>query len=247
LLERAPLLESAQSKPRVQAWRQPRWAWFAAAVATASAAGVVFLLQAPVTTQRAREAHVQLPAADSPAAVNSTAVERSEAPVEGMSSSSANSSPSPGAKPRDTTSLLRDLARITPPSYRPLVLRGPVDDATAAFSNAMKAYGAGDFAAAVRGLQTASQLDPTRPDIAFFLGVSGLLSDDLVAGRAALQRTIDLGDSPFVGPAHFYLAKADLGTGNVESARKELELARASGGDMDGETGRLLGQLEEFR
>ena len=102
------------------------------------------------------------------------------------------------------------LARVEPASYQPDRLRGPVDEATQRFRRGMEQYVKGDFANAVEDLRVARTLDPNGAHISFFLGVSELMLGHVAAAIGSLQRTIALGDSPYLEDAHFYLAKALL-------------------------------------
>lgn len=138
---------------------------------------------------------------------------------------------------------LARLARVDPPRYSPLILRGVADDATVAFENGMRAYVAGDYRAAGRQLRQAAGLDPERADIAFFLAASELLSGNTAAAVAAFQGVIALGDSPFLEEARFYLAKSYLAMGDVSRARTEFASVRDMGGALASTAGEIDAQL----
>jgi tetratricopeptide (TPR) repeat protein len=125
-------------------------------------------------------------------------------------------------------------------------LRGTTDEASALFREGMRAYVAGDYQAAAAELERAAKLDSSRPDIAYFLGIARLMNGNTAEAIGALERTIAMGDSPFLGDAHFYLAKAHLTDGDVASARSELEAAAALAGGGQSEAVRLLSDLNEL-
>jgi hypothetical protein len=63
----------------------------------------------------------------------------------------------------------------------------------------MRDYERGDYAASAQGLAAAARFDPSSPATRFYLGVSYLLSGDTAGAVGALQATIDLGESPYLG------------------------------------------------
>ena len=138
------------------------------------------------------------------------------------------------------------MAQFDPPVHRPIVLRGVVDDAAKSFRDGMAAYATGDYQAAVRQLQVASRLDENRPDYSFFLGIALLLTDDTPAASAALQRTIDYGESPFLEDAHFFLAKARLRAGDLQSAHRALAIVARSQSPRGQEASELLEALDDL-
>src|SRR5262245_20309942 len=119
------------------------------------------------------------------------------------------------------------LARIDPPKYVALELRG--DEPAPGFAAAMRAYAAGDYAAAASGLRRIARAG--RPDVEtdFFLGVSLLMSSDEAAAADAidpLRRVIAHGDSPYRQLASLYLGKALIRRGDLDGADAEWERTR---------------------
>jgi hypothetical protein len=78
--------------------------------------------------------------------------------------------------------------------YEELRLRGPADDATRAFREAMARYAAADYAGASRGLERASRLDPQAPDPLFYPGICRLMLGDAPAAVRDLQRAVRISD-----------------------------------------------------
>jgi tetratricopeptide (TPR) repeat protein len=110
----------------------------------------------------------------------------------------------------------------------------------------MRHYVAKDYRAAIRGLTTASELDPAAPHASFFLGISYLLTDQADPGIRALQKTIALGDSLYLEEAHFYLARALLLKDDASGARRELERTLQLRGDREEEARRLRDELDRL-
>ncbi len=136
------------------------------------------------------------------------------------------------------------LARFEPPPYAAAVLRGPHDEAAATFDAAMRRYVKRDYAGAVPGLDAAVAMRPDVPHYAFFLGVCYLLTDRADLAVAGLQKTVAVGESPYLEEAHFYLAKARLRQGDLQAAREELERAIERQGRLEAEARRLLAQVD---
>ena len=136
------------------------------------------------------------------------------------------------------------LARVEPPPYVPLTLRGGRDEAAEAFDAAMRLYAAGDYAGAIPGLRAAADLNPEAPRTLFFLAACLLLTDDTGAAADGFERAIALGDSPYLEDARFYLAKARLRQGRVTAARDELRQVASLRGRLEQDARRLLGQLD---
>ena len=155
-----------------------------------------------------------------------------------------SSSALPGSKPAPPTVVaLSVLARVEPPTYIPVVLRGPRDEAVERFEAAMAHYVDGDYAAAIPGLRAAADLNPASAQIAFFLSACQLLTDQLEPAAAGFLRTIALGESPYLEEAHFYLAKTRLRQGRVPAAQEQLRQTAARRGRLEQEARRLLLQL----
>jgi tetratricopeptide (TPR) repeat protein len=136
------------------------------------------------------------------------------------------------------------LARVEPPLYVPLALRGGRDEAAEAFDAAMRLYAAGDYAGAIPGLRAAADLNPEAPRTLFFLAACLLLTGDTGGAAEGFERAIALGDSPYLEDARFYLAKARLRQGRVTAAREELRQVASLRGRLEQDARRLLGQLD---
>ena len=148
----------------------------------------------------------------------------------------------PPAPPREVT--LAVLARVEPPLYVPLSLRGPRDKASDLFQAAMRKYESGDYAGAVPDLSAASRLSANLPHVSFFLAICHLLTDQIDVAVEGLQATIAIGHSPYLEEAHYYLAKARLRQGDLTAARTELRLTIERRGQLEAEARRLLAQVE---
>jgi TolA-binding protein len=136
------------------------------------------------------------------------------------------------------------LARVDPPLYVPVALRGPRDEAAEAFDAAMRLYVGGDYAGAIPGLGTAAGLRPDAPQIAFFLAACRLLTGEVSAAASGFESVIALGDSPYLEEAHFYLAKARIRQGRLPAAREELRKTVDCHGRLEPDARRLLAQLD---
>ncbi len=150
-----------------------------------------------------------------------------------------------GAKPAPPPVVaLSVLARVEPPGYIPVVLRGPSDEAVERFEAAMRRYAVRDYAGAIPDLSTAVGLNPKAAQASFFLAICHLLTNRPEEAAAGLQRTIALGETPYLEESHFYLAKVRLSQGDEPSARKELGETIARRGRLEDDARRLLAQLD---
>lgn len=152
------------------------------------------------------------------------------------------------AQPAPSTPVasLEELARIEPPRYVPVVLRGASDEATQRFRQAMTHYQQGDYRKALAGLQSAAQLDPGAVNINFYLAICQLLTGETENAIAGLQRTAALGDSPYLEEARFYLAKALLRKGEVDAAQQELRKTIELRGEWEARARELLQKVERL-
>ncbi len=140
---------------------------------------------------------------------------------------------------------LAEIARVEPPTYAPVRLRGPVDEASVRFREAMEQYGRGDFAAAAAGLEAASEIRPEAPEIGFYLGASRLLVGDRRGGIRSLRGVVGLGDTPYLEEARWLLANAYLLQGDASSARAELRALVALEGELEAEARALSDRIDE--
>ncbi len=242
VLRAAPPAIPAPKGSRV--WN-PWWGWAMAGAVAAALVAVVLLRQSG-----APEPVAGLPRAAAPAGPTSSP----GADPAGVPAAAGNAEPSVALAPPAAAAspearrlgVLARLARAEPPRYSPRVLRGAADEATVSFQQGMKGYVAGDYGAAIRSLRQAGQLDPERPDIAFFLAASELLAGNIAGAVGEFERTIAMGDTPFLEEAHFYLAKALLKRGDVRGARRELTAVADIQGELRHDADAILRQLENL-
>lgn len=149
----------------------------------------------------------------------------------------------PAGHAADRSVMLAALARVEPPPYEAPVLRGMHDAASMAFREGMKAYLVGDFSAAAVRLREAASADPSRPDIAFYLGASELLANRPDAAETIFERLLAMGETPFSEETHFYLGKALLMQDRLADAEREFQLVAAMRGMLLDEAQSLLEAL----
>jgi len=114
----------------------------------------------------------------------------------------------------------------------------PPPSATKDLSLAMDRYRQGDYRGAIRLLKTVDS-----PEAHYYLGICYLLSNDSAGGIRELRRVAAGTDPPLAESARFYLAKALLGSGDVEAARRELEAIVAAHGNLEKQAQSLLAQI----
>ncbi len=226
------------------------WTWAAAAAVVALIAGGVYWRfvssnrPSGVPNEPERRVAEQRPAAPVQPAP--------EAPSRQLPETASSAQPGPpsstgAAQAAARSAALAALAVVKAPPYTPALLRGPLDEAERRFREAMRLYVARDYAGAKAGLRSAAALDRERPDIAFFLGICALLTDEPGVAIAELRRTIALGDSPYLEEAHFYLAKAHIRRGELAAAASQLKATVRLRGEREQEARELLQKLEAFR
>jgi tetratricopeptide (TPR) repeat protein len=142
---------------------------------------------------------------------------------------------------------LDELARVEPPRYEPLTLRGAPDEATTRFQRGMERYRKTDYAGAVDDLRAAAELDPDAAHTNFFLGISHLMLGQDNAAIDRLRATIAVGDSPYLEEAHLYLARAFLRRKDLGAAEEQLKKLIQLRGSGSGEARRLLTQVERIK
>lgn len=76
-------------------------------------------------------------------------------------------------RPAQVETRLIELAKVEPPQYTPVVLRGSA--ARRLFRDAMEHYQRGDYGAAIPGLESALKASSS-PDVVFYLGACHLLT-----------------------------------------------------------------------
>lgn len=141
----------------------------------------------------------------------------------------------------------RELARVEPPPWTPMRLRGTEGEAERQFREAMELYASGERKTALPALREASRLAPESAHVSFYLGACALLTGQRAEAVESLRRVVTLGETPFLEEARFYLAKAYLGSGDIAAARAELLATAELGGPRRDEARKLLRQLETTR
>jgi tetratricopeptide (TPR) repeat protein len=140
---------------------------------------------------------------------------------------------------------LEELARVEPPPYSAVVLRGGVDETQQTFRKAMQYYVKGDYAHAIPGLRVAVQASPQTTRFNFYLGACYLLTDQTDLAIESFHNTISLGDPAYSELAHFYLAKGYLRKKEIVAAEDELQKTIRLHGSMETEAGEILHQLSK--
>jgi len=191
------------------------WSWAPAFAA------IVILLSAGIWWYSARNRQSSQQVAAPPASPNM--------PVQGQSPSAAPS--------------LEELARVEPPPYSPVVLRGAEDESQETFHKAMQFYVKEDYAKAIPGVRAAAKANPQSASFNFYLGACYLLTGQTDSAIVSFRKTVFLGDPAYSESAHFYLAKAYLRKKEVARAKDELQKTVQSHGGLQSEAAGILRQL----
>ncbi|MBI4902446.1 MAG: hypothetical protein HY820_02345 [Acidobacteria bacterium] len=133
-----------------------------------------------------------------------------------------------------------ELAKIDPPRYDAVELRGSESPADARFRGAMKAYTAARYQDAAAQLSAISSHAPSQ----FFAAASQLMAGNTDAAIAALQAVPP--ESPFAEESKWLLAKAWLGRNEPDKAKPILDALSAGGGDFAAAAARLREQLKQW-
>jgi len=151
----------------------------------------------------------------------------------------------PPAAPSIQSASMQELARVEPPPYSDMVLRGAEDAGHEAFRNAMQYYVKGDYPHAIPGVRAAVKASPRTPSFNFYLGACYLLAGQTDLAVVSFRKTVSLGDPAYSESAHFYLAKAYLRKNAVSAADDELQRTIRLRGDHEGEARDILRQLHK--
>jgi len=143
----------------------------------------------------------------------------------------------------DTSAQIAELAAIRAPPYEPRNLRSPGGESMRLFREAMTRYQQGDYAGAIPGLDAAVRLDPSSAQSSFYAGACYLLTDQPTPAIESLTRVVELGETPYFERALLYRAKAFLGAGSLEPARRELEEVVQIQGELEAVARQILDQL----
>jgi tetratricopeptide (TPR) repeat protein len=138
------------------------------------------------------------------------------------------------------------IARVDPPLYEPLLLRGSEDRAGEPFRAAMQSYSRGDYAAAVSALRKVVKTNAEVAEAQFYLAAAQLLTGQSREAREGFTQVIRLGDRRFGEQSHFYLAKAWLQENHPEAARQELRSIAKGQSEIDIAARKLLVRLDEL-
>jgi TolA-binding protein len=169
-------------------------------------------------------------------------------------SQQVSSSPTTASRPETTAQSqppsfeapsLEELARVEPPAYSPMVLRGGEDETQETFHKAMQYYVKGDYAHAIPSLRAAVQASPRTARSNFYLGACYLLTDQTDLAIESFRNTISVGDPAYSELAHFYLAKAYLRKKETIAAEDELQRTVRLHGSMEAEAEEILHQLRK--
>jgi TolA-binding protein len=158
---------------------------------------------------------------------------------------SSPSLPSGGAAgpPTPAAATLAVLGQFEPPPYSPVNWRDGTSEEQQRFQAAMKHYLATDYERAIPDLRRAVAASPTAAQAHFFLGICLLLARDTDGGIASLERTSELGDTPYLESALFYLAKGYLRRSDSAQAERSLLRVVALHGDLESSAQSLLRQI----
>jgi hypothetical protein len=142
---------------------------------------------------------------------------------------------------------LQLLARVEPPPYTATTLRGSEDTSDRRFRAAMARYTQGDYAAAANGLKEmlTGAADGAGPR--FYLGVCDLLTGQMDDAVTQFRRVETFGETPYLEPGRFYLAKALLAKRDLAEAQRALVLTTELAGDKEAEARRLLEQVRALQ
>jgi TolA-binding protein len=138
---------------------------------------------------------------------------------------------------------LEELARVEPPPYSAVVLRGGEDESHETFHKAMQFYVSRDYTHAIPGVRAAVKASPQNASFNFYLGACYLLAGQTDPAIVSLRQTISLGDPAYSESAHFYLAKAYLRKKEVARAKDELQKTVQVHGSQEAEAAEILRQL----
>jgi len=140
---------------------------------------------------------------------------------------------------------LETLARVEPPPYAAVVLRGAEDESQETFRQAMQFYLKRDYANAIPGLRAAVNASPQSSSFNFYLGACYLLNGQTDLAVQSFNTTVSLDDPAYSELARFYLAKAYLKKKNIRAAEGELQKTIDLHGDKEQEAAEILRQLRK--
>ena len=157
----------------------------------------------------------------------------------------SSSSASRPMLPEQSQPPLEELARVEPPRYSSVALRGVDDEAHETFHKAMQYYLKGDYTNAIPGLRAAVKASPRTASFNFYLGACYLLTDQNDSAIESFLKTVSLGDPAYSERAHYYLAKAYLRKKDVHAAESELQTTIRLQGTKKIEAEEILRELRK--
>ena len=122
--------------------------------------------------------------------------------------------------------LLRQLARVEKVSpYLAAAIRGGEVNAAALekFREGMEHYQEEEYQRAIPVLREVTELDVTHIPSAFYLGICHLMANQFQEAIEQLERVIASGSDGYQEEAHWYLAKAYFGSGQMDKGQTALE------------------------
>jgi tetratricopeptide (TPR) repeat protein len=170
---------------------------------------------------------------------------RNRQPSQRVASSQPKMSPEVPVQPHSAPPSLEELARVEPPPYSGVVLRGAEDEAHETFHQAMQFYVQGDYAHAIPGVRAAAKASPQTASFSFYLGACYLLVGQIDPAVVSFRQTVSLDDPAYSESAHFYLAKAYLRKKQVARAEEELQKTVRIHGSLEAEAREILHQLRK--
>lgn len=146
-----------------------------------------------------------------------------------------------------SAAVLEQLASINPiPLYLPGVVRGVEGDAAfIKFQQGMDLYSMQKYTEAIGPLSEAARLDPSRPNIAFYLGISQLVSGNADAAIEQLSK-VTARENPYSEESHWFLSKAYLKKRSFALARMELRTVASLRGPHSAMAQNVLEQIQNF-
>lgn len=136
----------------------------------------------------------------------------------------------------------REHIKSSPERYRLLARfeAPPVPDYPQADPKAFQLYSRHDYAAAIRRFRS----QPGSMEARFYAAACDILLGNSELGIAELRGIIAAGNTAYLEPARFYLAKALLARGDIGGAREELTQTISLHGDMEKQAQVLLAELQ---
>ena len=133
------------------------------------------------------------------------------------------------------------LAQFEPPVYQASGAESA--EGSREFRTAMEHYRKRDYPGAVLGLRAAIQSQPQSVEARFYLAICLLLTNDRPGGVQLLKDVTASGNTPYLEPARFYLAKALLGEGNLAGADLQLRIIVEMHGKLEKQAQVLRAQI----